>query len=40
MVSRIAKGVLPGETSIQRDALLAISKSSTVFVSYLAAQYV
>ena len=40
MVTRIAKGVLPANTAIQKDALLAISKSSTVFVNYLASQYV
>ncbi|EEP78560.1 predicted protein [Uncinocarpus reesii 1704] len=34
-VERLAKGVLPPNTSIQRDALLAITKAATVFVSYL-----
>jgi len=36
MVQRLAKGVLPANTQIQKDALLAISKSATVFVNYLA----
>lgn len=35
MVQRLAKGVLPPNTQIQKDALLAISKSATVFVNYL-----
>lgn len=35
IVQRLAKGVLPANTSIQKDALLAISKSATVFVNYL-----
>lgn len=35
MVQRLAKGVLPANTSIQKDALLALSKSATVFVNYL-----
>ncbi|KAF1989527.1 histone-fold-containing protein [Aulographum hederae CBS 113979] len=37
MIQRLAKGVLPPNTQITKDALLAISKSSTVFVNYLAA---
>ena len=37
MVQRLAKGVLPANTQIQKDALLAISKSATVFVNYLSA---
>lgn len=40
MVQRLAKGVLPANTQIQKDALLAISKSATVFVNYLSTQYV
>lgn len=36
MVSRLARGVLPANTSIQKDALLALTKSATVFISYLA----
>ncbi|RMZ91257.1 hypothetical protein DV736_g1484, partial [Chaetothyriales sp. CBS 134916] len=35
---RIARGVLPPNTSLQKDALLALTKSATVFVSYLANQ--
>ncbi|KAI9759089.1 MAG: hypothetical protein M4579_002606 [Chaenotheca gracillima] len=35
MVQRLAKGVLPPNTQIQKDAMLAMSKSATVFVSYL-----
>ncbi|KAI5250497.1 histone-fold-containing protein [Aureobasidium subglaciale] len=37
MISRLAKGVLPPNTSIHKDALLALSKSCTVFVNFLAA---
>ncbi|KAF1816958.1 histone-fold-containing protein [Eremomyces bilateralis CBS 781.70] len=37
MIQRLSKGVLPPNTQIQKDALLAISKSATVFVNYLAA---
>ncbi|KAI9699050.1 MAG: hypothetical protein M1836_003239 [Candelina mexicana] len=36
MVMRLAKGVLPANTQIQKDAILAMSKSATVFVNYLA----
>ena len=36
VIARLAKGVLPPNTSINKDALTAISKSTTVFVSYLA----
>lgn len=39
MVQRLAKGVLPSNTQIQKDALLAISKSATVFVNFLASKY-
>ncbi|KAF2869781.1 histone-fold-containing protein [Massariosphaeria phaeospora] len=42
IVQRLAKGVLPPNTQIQKDALLAMSKSATVFVNYLtstAAEY-
>ncbi|ODH40547.1 hypothetical protein ACO22_01584 [Paracoccidioides brasiliensis] len=35
LTQRLAKGVLPPNTSIQKDALLAITKAATVFVSYL-----
>lgn len=40
MVARLAKGVLPANTSIQKDALLALHKSATVFVNYIASTYV
>ena len=40
MIQRLAKGVLPPNTQIQKDALLALSKSATVFVNYLASKYV
>jgi len=36
MIARLAKGVLPANTQIQKDALLALHKSATVFVSYIA----
>ena len=36
MVNRLAKGVLPPNTQIQREALQALHKSATVFVSYVA----
>ncbi|PGH02540.1 hypothetical protein GX51_04566 [Blastomyces parvus] len=35
LTQRLAKSALPPNTSIQKDALLAISKAATVFVSYL-----
>ena len=38
MVARLAKGVLPPNTQIQKETLLALSKSATVFVNYLAAK--
>ncbi|RMZ83882.1 hypothetical protein DV737_g1422, partial [Chaetothyriales sp. CBS 132003] len=38
LISRIARGVLPPNTSLQKDALLALTRSATVFVSYLANQ--
>ncbi|KAK4988957.1 hypothetical protein LTR66_003798 [Elasticomyces elasticus] len=37
MIQRLAKGVLPPNTSIQKEALAAFSKSATVFVNYIAA---
>ena len=36
MVQRLAKGVLPPNTQIQKDAITAMSKGATVFVNYLA----
>lgn len=38
IVQRLAKGVLPPNTQIQKDAVLAMSKSATVFVNYLTSQ--
>ena len=38
IITRLAKGVLPPNTQIQGNAILAISKSATVFASYLASQ--
>jgi DNA polymerase epsilon subunit 3 len=38
MIARLAKGVLPANTQIQKDALLAMHKSATVFVSYIASK--
>ncbi|KAL8941450.1 MAG: hypothetical protein Q9216_002223 [Gyalolechia sp. 2 TL-2023] len=36
MVQRLAKGVLPPNTQIQKDAITAISKGATVFVNHIA----
>ncbi|KAK3203709.1 hypothetical protein GRF29_106g433053 [Pseudopithomyces chartarum] len=38
IVQRLAKGVLPPNTQIQKDALLAMSKGATVFVNYITDQ--
>jgi hypothetical protein len=38
VVVRLAKGVLPANTQISKDAQLALHKCATVFVSYLASQ--
>lgn len=38
MVQRLAKGVLPPNTQIQKDAITAMSKAATVFVNYLSHQ--
>ncbi|KAK2754261.1 hypothetical protein FQN54_007140 [Arachnomyces sp. PD_36] len=35
LTARLAKGVLPPNTQIQRDGVLALTKAATVFVSYL-----
>lgn len=35
LTARLAKSVLPPNTTIQKDALLAMQKAATVFVSYL-----
>ena len=39
IITRLAKGVLPPNTQIQANAVMAMSKSATVFINYLAAQY-
>ncbi|OAP56153.1 hypothetical protein AYL99_09332 [Fonsecaea erecta] len=36
LISRLSRGVLPPNTSLQKDALLALTRSATVFISYLA----
>ncbi|KAI1265747.1 histone-fold-containing protein [Xylariaceae sp. FL1019] len=36
IITRLAKGVLPPNTQIQGNAILAMSKSATVFISHLA----
>ncbi|TVY20076.1 DNA polymerase epsilon subunit D [Lachnellula arida] len=38
IVTRLAKGVLPPNTQIQGNAMLAMTKSATVFVNYVASQ--
>lgn len=40
MVNRLAKGALPPNFNVQSVAQSAVSKSATVFVNYLTAQYV
>ena len=35
MVQRLAKGVLPPNTQIQKDAITALSKGATVYVNHL-----
>ena len=37
MVQRISKSALPQGTQVQKDAITAMSKSSTVFINQLAA---
>ncbi|KAK9466662.1 histone-fold-containing protein, partial [Lipomyces arxii] len=34
-VTRLAKGALPKNTAVQKDASTALSKSATVFINYL-----
>ncbi|KAK0368862.1 DNA polymerase epsilon subunit D [Colletotrichum limetticola] len=36
IITRLAKGVLPPQTQIQANAVLAMGKSATVFINYLA----
>jgi len=38
MVQRLAKGVLPPNTQIHKDAILAMQKGATVFINHLAFQ--
>ncbi|KAK5089645.1 hypothetical protein LTR70_006545 [Exophiala xenobiotica] len=38
IIQRISKGVLPANTSISKDAVLALTKSATVFISHLAGE--
>lgn len=40
IVTRLAKGVLPQNTNIQKDAVLALTKGATVFINYLCTAYV
>jgi histone H3/H4 len=40
IITRLAKGVLPPNTQIQANAILAMTKSATVFISHLANAYV
>jgi len=39
IVTRLAKGVLPQNTNVQKDAILALSKGGTVFINYICAAY-
>lgn len=38
IITRLVKGILPTNTQVQANAMLAMSKSATVFINYLAAQ--
>jgi len=38
IIMRLAKGVLPPNTQIQKDAVTALTRSATVFANYLASQ--
>lgn len=40
IITRLTKGVLPPNTQVQGNAILAMSKSTTVFINYLASQCV
>lgn len=40
IITRLAKGVLPPNTQIQANAILAMTKSATVFINHLANAYV
>ena len=39
IITRLAKGVLPPNTQIQANAILAMTKSATVFINHLANAY-
>jgi histone H3/H4 len=36
IITRLAKGVLPPNTQIQANAILAMTKAATVFINHLA----
>ncbi|KAJ3552173.1 hypothetical protein NPX13_g11175 [Xylaria arbuscula] len=36
IITRLAKGVLPSNTQIQANAILAMSKSATIFINHIA----
>ncbi len=40
IITRLAKGVLPPNIQIQSNAVIALRQSATVFINYLASQYV
>ena len=40
IITRLAKGVLPQNIQLQANAVLALRQSATVFISYLASQFV
>ena len=40
VVVRVAKSVLPENTMIQKEAVIALVKSATVFINYLASTYI
>lgn len=39
MIQRLAKSALPPSTQLQKDALLALSKSATLFINHIAGSY-
>jgi hypothetical protein len=40
VITRLAKGVLPSNTQIQKDAITGFTKAATVFVNYLSHKYI
>jgi histone H3/H4 len=38
IIARLAKGALPPNTQIQANAMLALNRSATVIINYLASQ--